>query len=419
MNPKTASSEKQSNTPRKKRSIPKRQDTETILLAVTGMSPAILTETVWALAHEEQPIIPDRIVVLTSTIGRDKIVTDLFTPSPAFEGSCVWDALQDSFKKEEINIEGKLRFGTTGADIHIFAATDPQTNRSRELDDIRNPEENSAVADFILEEVRRIVENPDTRLVASIAGGRKTMGALLYACLTLIGRETDRLTHVLVNDPFDDPRLKPKFYFPGQPGGSLTGVDHSHHNPADAGIQLADVPFVPLRNLFQKELRRMPGRFSALVNRCRDRVEQVAAKDISLRIRRSQPEIEVNGLTVRLSASEYVIIRLLAQNVLNKIPPFDGYKQAVDLIKQMITTVLSESKKSDFSDWRSNAKQQGSFDFDPKDPETQTRWIIKNTSSLRTKLKQAGGAALGLLPLVPKQGRFSIELPAKNIEFIP
>jgi hypothetical protein len=39
---------------------------EVVLLAVTGMSPAILTETIWALAQENPPILPDRIAVLTA-----------------------------------------------------------------------------------------------------------------------------------------------------------------------------------------------------------------------------------------------------------------------------------------------------------------------------------------------------------------
>ena len=45
----------------------------TILLAVTGMSPAILTETVWALAHEKPAIIPERVVAVTTITGRQAI----------------------------------------------------------------------------------------------------------------------------------------------------------------------------------------------------------------------------------------------------------------------------------------------------------------------------------------------------------
>ena len=39
---------------------------QVVLLAVTGMTPAVLTETVWALARQDPPVIPDRVVVVTT-----------------------------------------------------------------------------------------------------------------------------------------------------------------------------------------------------------------------------------------------------------------------------------------------------------------------------------------------------------------
>ena len=38
-------------------------ESERVLFAVLGMSPAVLTETVWALARETPPVIPHRVVV--------------------------------------------------------------------------------------------------------------------------------------------------------------------------------------------------------------------------------------------------------------------------------------------------------------------------------------------------------------------
>ncbi len=376
------------------------------------MSPAVLTETVWGMAHEKPALIPDRVVVLTSTRGRVEIARDLFTPSPDSGGACVWDALRTALQAEGHDTHGRLGFGTTGNDIRVFTAHDPATGRSRELDDIRTPEENLAVADFVLEEVRRIVENPDTRLIASIAGGRKTMGALLYACLTLIGRETDRLTHVLVNEPFDDPRLKPKFYFPGQRANELTAADNHVVDARSAKIDLADVLFVPLRNLFRKELRRMPGRFSSLVESCRERVRQVAAEEIRLSVFISRPEISVNGQPLRLSPAEYVIVRFLAEHAQGRNPAIDGYKAAIDFVQKMADAVRNEATRNDSTDWRHNAATQGSFAC------IDDRWIVKNLSSVRDKLRDAGGPAAALVALLPERGRFSLDLPAKNIRTV-
>ena len=36
--------------------------TRTILVAGIGTSPAVLTETVWALAHQKNPVVPDEIL---------------------------------------------------------------------------------------------------------------------------------------------------------------------------------------------------------------------------------------------------------------------------------------------------------------------------------------------------------------------
>ena len=45
----------------------------TVLIAGMGTSPAVLTETVWALAHQKKPVVPDEIVVLTTKAGKDAL----------------------------------------------------------------------------------------------------------------------------------------------------------------------------------------------------------------------------------------------------------------------------------------------------------------------------------------------------------
>jgi CRISPR-associated protein (TIGR02584 family) len=169
---------------------------EIILFAVTGTSPAILTETVWALAQENPPELPDRIVVLTTTVGKNQIERELFRPQAHFNDQCGWDCLREKLQDRGHDMKGRLRFDPA-SDLHMLTRWDESAHRNLFLSDIRTADDNEAVADCILESVRRIVESPDSRLIACIAGGRKTMGALLYACMTLVGREGDRLTHVL------------------------------------------------------------------------------------------------------------------------------------------------------------------------------------------------------------------------------
>ncbi|MGV3771294.1 MAG: CRISPR-associated ring nuclease Csm6, partial [Verrucomicrobiales bacterium] len=183
---------------------------ETIMVAVTGMSPAIVTETIWALA-EQQQIVPHRVVILTTTTGQAQAEKQLFTPSPDFADAAVWDSLIYSLEQKGFSMDNRLRY-----EAHVMQRWDQKKKRNLPLDDIRDQGDNEAAADFILEKLRTFVETPGTRVIASIAGGRKTMGALLFSAMSLIGRETDAITHVLVQEPFEAP-LRPPFYYPGQP----------------------------------------------------------------------------------------------------------------------------------------------------------------------------------------------------------
>ena len=52
------------------------------LLDVTGESPAVLTETVWALARATPPVLPARVIVVTTTAGAARIHQELLAPAP-------------------------------------------------------------------------------------------------------------------------------------------------------------------------------------------------------------------------------------------------------------------------------------------------------------------------------------------------
>lgn len=381
---------------------------ETVLLAVTGMSPAVLTETVWALAHEPEPVIPHRIIAVTTVSGRSELERQLFQPSPRL-GVAPWDALRAALAAAAHDLTGRLRFGTTADDLRVITATDNVTGRSRELADLRTPEDNEATADFLLEQVRTLVENPDNRLIASLAGGRKTMGALLYACLTLLGRDTDRLTHVLVNEPYDQLR---DFWFPGQSSGDLLDSVGVPHPPGAARVQLADVPFVPLRNLFRRELGRSAGRFNALVAACGDQVRRHLGEDIRLVIRRSRTEIEVNGTRLRLAPREHVVLVFLAARAKAGAPILGAYGEAVDPLNEFRESLCAEAPSSDLSDWRHLDSLRSPFEADGQD-------LRRALSSLRDKLRRAGSGPAALEACLPSKGRFHLAVPGSLIELAP
>ena len=154
----------------------------TILIAGMGTSPAVLTETVWALCHQKKPMVPDEIVVLVTKSGKERLCEELLLGEKS-----VWDQMLAALKKEKVKIDGKLIFGDTS----IRVIPDERGNGAW---DLRSGEDNLRAADFMLRQIRQYTESPDTVVLASIAGGRKTMSALLFSCMSLLGREKDTWT---------------------------------------------------------------------------------------------------------------------------------------------------------------------------------------------------------------------------------
>ncbi len=221
---------------------------ECVLFAVLGMSPAVLTETVWALARETPPVIPHRVVVLTTTQGRAALERDLFSGGE----SCGWNRLCAALARAGIPCEGRLVFGLAADHVRLF----PHPSGRNDLADIATTADNEAAADFILRELRAFTENPQTVVLASIAGGRKTMSALMMSCMSLLGRLEDRLFHVLVNPPFDGP-LNPPFLFP-EKGRCHTDREGRSWRATAARVSLVDVPFVRMRGWYEGAFKSLP-----------------------------------------------------------------------------------------------------------------------------------------------------------------
>jgi hypothetical protein len=236
------------------------------------------------------------------------------------------------------------------------------------------------------------------------------MGALLYACMTLIGRETDRLTHVLVNEPFDMLR---GFWFPGQPGEPVTRseirkpIPETRHDPADAVVELADVPFVPLRNLFQRELGRPAGRFALLVESCREQVRRSVGETVRLTVEQSRCEIEVNGTRVKLAPREQIVLLFLATRAKHNEPAIGAYAEAVEPLNVFRESLWGAARADDFADWRGGDATKTKFDDDQD--------LRKAVSSIKQKLRRAGGNAHLLATCLPEKGRFSLSVPGSLI----
>lgn len=282
----------------------KATDKRIVLIATMGSSPAVLTETVWALAHMKKPIVPDEIVVLSARNSVDKMKRDLLEGSDP-----VWGRLLSALKKDKISIDGKLIFGSMS--IHIIPDA-----RKNEMWDLRSSEDNLLAADFMMQEIRKYSEPPDTEIIASIAGGRKTMSALLLSCMTLLGREEDKVVHVLLPEELEG-GAEPPFYFPQKGVTHVSKRTGKKYKGDKLRSELFEVPFVRMRGWYNEKFKTNPPTYLSLVKK----VQQISPPAAVYQ----KLEIDFDGsgyvrvlperVDVKLSAPAFLLMVLLAKGI--------------------------------------------------------------------------------------------------------
>ena len=362
-----------------------------VLISVVGTSPAVLTETVWALAHQKKPIVPDEVVVFTTARGKDDLKRAILSGSPS-----IWEQLKVSLKREKLKIDGKLVFSGHLVKEMLDANGQP-------MDDLRTGEDNLSAADFILGELRRYTEASDTVVLASIAGGRKTMSALLFSCMSLLGREDDKVYHVLIPPEYEC-GMDPPFFFPRKgvahqllSGGRPTGKKVSG---AKIGIELFEVPFVRMRGWYQEKFKTIPPSYRTLVSRIQLMAPPAVARP-EVEIDAWNCAVRVNGCELRPSEQEFGLLVLLA----NGISGLDELYRRLHL--------LNKEKETKWCQWVGQfagyTKFEQCYDTDPKEAK-------QAVSDVMSTLRKKFACFPGLESLVPMRGR-PVSYPVRNIKW--
>ena len=367
-----------------------------ILLCVTGMSPQIVTETLYALVTE-QAFIPTEIRLITTTRGRNHVMNGLLNDlNSHFHNFC-----------REHNLEGKIRFDESCIDVITDRHGTP-------LDDIRTLEENTLAADRIVSTVRQICQEPDCALHVSMAGGRKTMGFYIGYALSLFAREQDRLSHVLVSEQFENCR---DFYYPSQSPYLLTLDNGMQVDTRNAEVILANIPLVRLRSCLPKSFL-TTGNYSDTVHALQDNLPAEMRLDITGRT------VQFHGhQPVKLEASQFAILLWLGNRKKQGQPPIvldqdvtgEFFQEFLTYYAQVVT--VDSVAYGNLVEKSTEARmKQAAKTHPPRNPQLNenVKFLKKYLASRISKIKKAVGDEMGEtfsnLFLSPQKGSYSISL---------
>ncbi len=360
-----------------------------ILLAVTGLSPQVVTETLYALAVSREPaFIPTQIHLLTTAEGKHRAELALLSEDPGW-----FHRLRQEYELPPIDFDAN----------HIHAIEDAKGGT---LEDIRTPEDNIRLADQITERVRELTADDETALHVSIAGGRKTMGFYLGYALSLFGRPQDRLSHVLVSEPYESSW---DFFYPTRRSRVITTRDNKLVDTRDARVELAEIPFVRLRMGLDQRLKEGGASFSEAVA-----AAQRALQPPELVIDLQGQRVRAGGIDIDLPPRELALYALFARRLLDDKPPLPAPpKEAPD--KEWAERFLAQYRairdgQADDTDRTEDALAPG-MDGD---------YFSNTKSKLHKRLRESLGSAAG--PYLIDDGNhrprlYRMNLPREAVRF--
>lgn len=190
-----------------------------ILICVSGLTPQIITESLYCLSVK-QKILIDEIYVLTTSRGREVVLgIDKHPSTPKSPLKREIESLCEKYKLVKPAFENN--------DTHIIVAKE----ESIELSDVRSDKQNQLFPNKVAELIKNKTNEFETTLYCVISGGRKSMSVHLAFALSVFGRENDKLLHVLTSEENEF-----KGFYP---------INKKEHKE----LEISEIPYVRLRSL--------------------------------------------------------------------------------------------------------------------------------------------------------------------------
>ena len=362
-----------------------------LLVAVTGLSPQIVTETLYVLAVDlEIPFVPTEIHLITTADGAERASDSLLHPENGW-----FHRLRRDYRLPAIAFDSE----------HIHVLRDAG---GRPLRDIRTPDDNTRAADAITEVVRDFTRDDDSALHVSIAGGRKTMGFYLGYALSLFGRIQDRLSHVLVSPPYESHQ---DFFYP-TPKSHFIRVpepDGQRYDAKDARVTLAAIPFVRLREGLNSGLMEGTASFSRAVEEA-----QRSLPPLGLELDPARCKVTVAGESFRMRPAQFALYWMLADRARRGRPGVhwsEGIaEELLGCYGQVVNPASGDYERAE----QAYARGLSAENFNP------TKTHIKEELERRLGRRRAEPYSIKALERIPgtRYSRFGLDLPPGVIRIV-
>lgn len=291
-----------------------------ILLIVTGASPQVLTETLYALHQQGKPI-PEEIFVITTKSTKAMLTDGLFKQGHLAK-------LIADYQLPNIKLP----------DENIWLIED---NKGQPIDDAKSEIEQTYMADFITRKVFELTNKNNISIHASIAGGRKTMAFYLGYAMSLLGGEQDSLSHVFVNDEFEFVR---DFYYPTPYNHMIDGKNGKQVNCKNAQVTLAEIPFVRMRQSIDETL--IANMQSASFSQTVASLNSAHKKDLALEVNAKAKTLTFAGVEIKLTAKEcafYLWLNKYSQSGKTGLIVDRNFEETLSYSKEYLTHLQKNS----------------------------------------------------------------------------
>lgn len=241
-------------------------DNQTIAIFVIGGSPAILSESLAAYVRDDETF-PSRLKIITTLEGKKRL------------------------KQRFLDEGGWQAFVTEYPEYQSVVFDESCMEVAGNLQDISSEADNR----IMMETIFRVVQEASAqgyKIIASIAGGRKTMSYYLGLAMSMFASSGDKMTHVLVPPEWEFHR---DFLFP------------KRHELAK--LTLLGTPFLRIGDFLASELKKVD--VERMLDATQTAIDQ-AAKPI-LEVNYDTREVSFLGQTVCLPVREFTFYRFFLQ----------------------------------------------------------------------------------------------------------